>query len=505
MSTINKHILRSGLIFFYVVIITIITLGVSSLYSYLNTGADRSTMLHSEQIQKRYYMPIMVWDTTAVMGRKLDATTLNAIEEDYLNAWFVRTRALKNNTLTGIKDYYTTNATQKIASLIDFNLTHKITVGMTSLEHHPKVEFFSEDGQLVVLTDVNVLEHEQVYKAGSFLHHSSSYSTYKVVLLLEDGYWRIRQFVKQSSSKNLNNTPQVALNYDIKGINYYPKNSPWDTFGKAFHKDTLAADFKIIKDAGLNSIRVFVNYEDFGKEEVSIKKLEKLSVLMDEAAIADLKVLVTLFDFYGDYSISDWTMTQQHVINIVTCLNNHEALLGWDVKNEPNLDYELRGKEVVQSWLDHMVYRIKLLDRTHPVTIGWSNTQSAADLSDKLDFVSFHYYEPLEQLDADFTRLKKKVTGKEVVVTEFGLSSYSGLWNLLGSSEEAQATYHKKAQELFTKNKLAFMSWTLYDFETVPETVTGTYPWRRNPQKQYGFLNSSGQKKPAFTYIAKPL
>lgn len=504
MSIINKNIIRSGLIFFYVFIIAIIILGVSSLYSYLNTGADRSTMLHSEQIQERYYLPIMQWDTTAVKGRELDATTLKAIEEDYLNAWYVRASALKNNTLTGIKDYYTTNAAEKITALVNYNLSNDISIEMTSLEHHPKVEFFSEDGQLAVLTDVDVLEHEQVYKEGAFLNKSSSYSTYKVVLLLEDGYWRIRQLVKQSSHEKLRETPFVALNYDLKGINYYPKNSPWDTFGSAFQQDTIATDFKIIKDAGLNSIRVFVNYEDFGKEHVSLVKLEKLSALMDEAATANLKVLVTLFDFYGNYSVNDWTMTQQHAVSIVDCIKNHEALLGWDLKNEPNLDYDSRGKEIVESWLEHMAYRIKTLDDKHPVTIGWSNTKSATALQDKLDFISFHYYEPLEKLDADLTSLKKKVGEKELVLTEFGLSSYSGFWNMLGSSDQTQEAYHKEAQKLLTKNELPFMSWTLYDFESVPEEVTGTYPWRRYPQKQYGFLDSKGKKKPSFKFISKP-
>lgn len=141
MNRTNKNILRGGLIVFYIFIIALITLGISSLYSYLNTGADRSTMLHTEQIQERYYIPIIEWDTTSIKGRPLDATTLKSIEEDYLNAWYVRARALKNNTLTGIEDYYTANATTKVTELINFNLSNQITVAMTSLEHHPRWNF----------------------------------------------------------------------------------------------------------------------------------------------------------------------------------------------------------------------------------------------------------------------------------------------------------------------------------------------------------------------------
>ncbi|PRX15133.1 cellulase (glycosyl hydrolase family 5) [Nonlabens ulvanivorans] len=495
--------MRGGLIAFYILIIALITLGISSLYSYLNTGADRSTMLHTEQIQERYYIPIIEWDTTSIKGRPLDATTLKSIEEDYLNAWYVRARALKNNTLTGIEDYYTASATTKVTELINFNLSNQITVAMTSLEHHPKVEFFSEDGQLIVLTDTDVLEHEQLYKEGVFLNKTSSLNTYKIILLLEDGYWRIRQFVKVSSQDRLKELSSNPLNLNLKGINYYPKSSPWDTFGTQFNKDTIATDFKIIKNAGLNSIRIFVGYEDFGKEHVSADKLEKLRVLLDQAQLADLKVLVTLFDFYGNYSVSDWTMTQQHLLQIVQTVKDHDALLGWDIKNEPDLDYSSRNKDVVESWLEHMIYRIKLIDDAHPITIGWSNTSSAAALVDQVDFVTFHYYEPLNELETALTELKTVTGLKKIAVTEYGVSSYSGIWNLMGSSEEDQANYHKEAQELLDKNKLAFMSWTLYDFESVPENVTGTYPWRRNPQKFYGFLDSRGKKKSSFKYISQ--
>nr|WP_042291286.1 glycosyl hydrolase [Nonlabens ulvanivorans] len=502
MNRTNKNILRGGLILFYILIIALITLGISSLFSYLNTGADRSTMLHTEQIQERYYIPIIDWDTTNVKGRQLDATTLKSIEEDYLNAWYVKSRALKNNSLTGIEDYYTANATEKITQLIDYNINQQITVEMTSLEHHPKVEFFSEDGQLVVLTDLEVLEHEQLYKEGVFITKSTSTNTYKIILLLEDGYWRIRQIVKETSDNNLKEIATKDLDVDIKGINYYPKSSPWDTFGTQFSKDTIAADFNIIKSAGLNSVRIFVGYEDFGKEKVSQEKLEKLILLLDQAQMADLKVLVTLFDFYGDYSINDWTMTQQHLSVIVNGIKNHKALLGWDLKNEPDLDYTSRGKEVVESWLEHMIYRIKLIDNTHAITIGWSNTTSAAALVDQVDFVTFHYYEALNELESALLDLRSVSGNKEVVVTEFGVSSYSGIWNLMGSSEDDQADYHKEIQELLDKNKLPFMSWTLYDFESVPEDVTGTYPWRRKPQKYYGFLDSrGGKKKSSYKYI----
>ena len=86
---------------------------------------------------------------------------------------------------------------------------------------------------------------------------------------------------------------------------------------------------------------------------------------------------------------------------------------------------------------------------------------------------------------------------------EFGVTSYDGFWKPFGSSEEKQANYYKEIQDIITKNKIPFLSWTLYDFEEVPNNVVGKLPWRVNPQKEFGFINIKGEKKPSFKYITK--
>ena len=82
------------------------------------------------------------------------------------------------------------------------------------------------------------------------------------------------------------------------------------------------------------------------------------------------------------------------------------------------------------------------------------------------------------------------------------MSSYSGFWKPFGSSEEDQANYYKKAQEIIAETDLHFMSWTLYDFDNVPKEVVGNLPWRTNPQKRFGFIDSKGNLKPSFKYIS---
>jgi len=500
----NKNILHAIIIASYIMIITLFVAGVSTLFSYLNTGADRSTMLHTEIKKVEQYLPKLIWTELNNEGRPMDPENLKAIEDDYLDAWFVKHVAYKTNSTESIEDYYTDNARDNIYRLIKLNSAEGVTIESTTLRHNPTLEFFSEDGQLAVISDNEVVEFKRVFKQGQLVLETTEQSNYKVILLLEDGIWRIRHLVRETGDK-----PEVmpsSISNDslnIKGINYYPQATPWNTFSDQFSKDTIDKDFKIIKSAGLNSVRIFVQYDDFGKAKVAQEKLEKLRLILDIAEANNIKVVVTLFDFYGDYSVLNWTLNQRHAETIVSNLKDHNALLAWDIKNEPNLDFESRGKELVISWLDNMIDLVKSIDQGHPITIGWSDTQNATILKDKVDFVSFHYYEDLDQLETSIKALKMEIPNKPLVMGEFGLSSYNGFWNPIGNSEDDQTDYHKKAQEIIADNNLQFMSWTLYDFDKIPKEVVGGLPWQRNAQKHFGFVNRFGIKKGAFKYISR--
>ncbi|OIQ20348.1 glycoside hydrolase family 2 TIM barrel-domain containing protein [Lacinutrix sp. MedPE-SW] len=502
MVSTNKNILRTILIASYIMNVALIISGISALFSYLNTGADRSTMLHTEIQKVEQYLPKLVWQPLQNEGRAMDKENLNALQNDYLDAWYVKQIAYKTNKTAGIKDYYTDSARENLYDFIELNKAQNITIEATTLKHNPTLEFFSEDGQLAVITDRDVVEYKRVFKAEKLVLQTTETSTYKMVFLLEDGFWRIRHLVKEDTeiySPEISKIETDSLN--IKGINYYPQANPWNMFGDEFSTDTIAKDFKIIKDAGLNSVRLFVQYEDFGKADVNPKKLEKLIKTLDVAEAQNLKVVLTLFDFFGDYSVMNWTLNQRHAEAIVEAVKDHNALIAWDIKNEPNLDFESRGKETVIAWLENMIDLVKELDHVHPVTIGWSNTQSASILKDKVDIVSFHYYEDLDKLNEAIKTLKKDIPNKPIVLQEFGLSSYSGFWKPFGSSKDDQANYHKKIQELIAANNLQFMSWTLYDFIEVPKDVVGSRPWRRNTQKHFGFIDKNGAKKASFKYI----
>jgi hypothetical protein len=500
----NKNILRTILIASYIMVVALIISGISALFSYLNTGADRSAMLHTEIKKVDQYLPKFIWEPLNNEGRPMDTENLKAIENDYLDAWYVKQVAYSTNKIDGIKDYYTDSARENLYSFIELNKAENIIIKSTTLNHNPTLEFFSEDGQLAVLTDRDVVEYKRFFKDEKIVLETTEISAFKIILLLEDGFWRIRHLVKENSEtfKQINKRV-ITDSLNIKGINYYPKATPWDMFGDKFDIDTVSKDFKIIKNAGLNTVRIFVQYEDFGKADVNPEKLEKLKQTLDIAEDNNLKVVLTLFDFYGDYSVLNWTLNQRQAEKIVSMFKDHNALLAWDIKNEPNLDFESRGQDLVVAWLYQMIDLVKSIDDTHPVTIGWSNPKSASILKDKVDFVSFHYYEDLDKLDNAVKTLKTLIPNKPLVLQEFGVSSYNGFWKPFGSTEEDQANYYKKAQEIIAENNLQYMSWTLYDFAEIPKEVVGRLPWRKEAQKHFGFISENGERKASFKFIVK--
>lgn len=504
MVGLNKTILRSLLILSYIVIIALIVYGISAVYSYLNTGADRSKMLHTEIKKIDQYLPKVQWAPLNNEGRPMDAQTHHDIENDYLDAWYIKHLAYKTNSNQGIDDYYTESAWKNLFDIIDLNASENITVESTTLEHHPSLEFFSEDGQLAVITDHNVVEFKRIYKDDTILLETTELASYKIILLLEDGFWRIRHMVKFKVKAYESPQPIASIkNLNIKGINYYPQATPWNMFGDSFDPHIISNDFKIIREAGLHHIRLFVPYEPFERANINKDKLKKLRQVLDLAKAHDLKVIVTLFDFYGDYSVLNWTLNQRHAETIVSGLKDHDALIAWDIKNEPDLDFKSRRTEHVKAWLNSMIDLVRSEDPEHPITIGWSNIQSASILQSKLDLITFHYYDDLEALEKDYALLKAEIPNKPIAITEYGVSSYRGIWNLFSSSEKKQAEHHKKVQSIFSKNDIPYMSWTLYDFTEIPKEVVGRLPWRKNTQKHFGFIHADGTKKASFSYISK--
>ncbi len=566
----------------------------SKIFYEFNSGADRSKLLHIDLKQNRYYQPKVNFDHLDTEGREPNKENIVSIREDYLRSWYVRKYAFKSNNLKAFEDFYTDSAQAKIKRSLLQNIKDSLSIHSTSTDHEVHIKFFSKDGTVVYLEDNGVKERSYFFKKDQFLYQQNTVKDYRVIMLLEDGFWRIRHLVSskkphKSKKKNteidslkasVDNTDKFtikkdihivkpkeniyrltlkhkltrkqlyALNpdkqrlekdllyigdtivvkkskvkipkeptekvtdsiqsptsrilegYDIKGINYYPQKNPWFEFWKQYDSITVKKDFRIIKELNLNSIRIFIPYELFGKENVSRIKMEHLIKTLDIAYQNQLKVIVTFFDFYSNYDVLDYTLCDRHIDKIITQIKDHPAVFQYDIKNEPDLDFKIHTQTKVVHWLAFISERMRIYDPKTPITIGWYSPEKAHLLKDNVDYISFHYYKKPETFKDAFLSLKEKVD-KPIVIQEFGKHSYNSIWNLYRNSEKRQANYYKDMQKLFNELDVKhFVSWTLYDFPEIDSDVFGKLPHKVGPQKNYGFITVDGKRKKAIKYIA---
>ncbi|MBT8276731.1 MAG: cellulase family glycosylhydrolase [Bacteroidia bacterium] len=497
----NRFIYRVLILTAFLLINALLLFGIGEVYSYLNSGADKAGIFHGDLRGDINYHPEIKWDITTNKGLEISPTVVKDIVDDYKLAWFIRNNALYSLEDTGIADLYTANAREELYNLIELNKKTGVSIESTTLSHNLQIDFFSADGKIISFIDKDVTGFSRVTKHDEFVYEANNTASYKVIMLLEDGFWRIRHLVRTSSEETETMIREtIPLIEPIAGINYYPQDSAWDTFGEKFNEATIKKELTLIKDLGLNTIRIFVNYKDFGGADVRGGKLNKLSRLLDLSNAEDINVIITLFDFYGDYSIKEWTATREHAKTIVNSVKEHPALLGWDVKNEPDLDFDNRNSNVVKSWLTQMLRYIKYIDPEHPVTVGWSNPESALNLVNEVDYISFHYYEDVKLLGSAISRIRSN-TSKPMVLQEFGLSTNYSFWSPFGNDEKDQAEYYEAFYKIQKRDSIHYLSWTLFDFEIIPKIISGNSPWRKIKQSNFGLVTISGAKKPAFTII----
>ena len=111
MTTKKRH--KILLVFLFVFLSSICLYGISIVFNFLNTGADRASILHLPIESVDVYLPRIEWTSLENPGRPMEEQTLKEIQKDYLNAWHIKNIAYRENNPYGIKDYYTDSVQKK--------------------------------------------------------------------------------------------------------------------------------------------------------------------------------------------------------------------------------------------------------------------------------------------------------------------------------------------------------------------------------------------------------
>lgn len=495
----NSNRIVAALIWLGVSIILIALL--AKLIGYFNTGADKQSMLNITPQQLLKHQPKIDWLPDQIVdGRIINDYLRQDIETAYTQAWHILNLAMRQGNTAHLGDYYTDEILERITQeLSDSSDFVKEQVEVT---HTIQINHFALDNQLVAFRDTDVELIKCVSRDGKLISSYNSKFDFDVVMTLEDGRWRIRHMVR--SSADMKDNAERKLNrfsdllddiQNIKGVNYYPSNTPWFEFWPNYDDDIVKEDLHKAQELGFNTVRTFLQYGVFGEAHVSNEMLLKLEKFLDELNENNQKAIITLFDFPKSYELEEYTSTDRHLESILTRFESHPAILAWDLKNEADLDFEIHGKQKVIDWLKFIADRAKVYDTNHPITIGWALPQNAANLASDLDIVSFHYYDEPENFSNSIGALKSEVGIKPLLLSEFGASSSRNIFNLFLQGESSQKATMSKLLVDAGKEKIGFLCWALFDFEKAPTEVFGRKPWIKLSQKKFGILKSDGSEK----------
>lgn len=295
------------------------------------------------------------------------------------------------------------------------------------------------------------------------------------------------------------------------GVNYYPRDHPWEGTWTRFNLTVLQDDFAAIKALGGNCIRTFIQWRlvepSMGVFNETI--VSRIEAFFDAASDAGLAVMFSFFDFgppawagvgedgqdqmYVDATLIERQVAQlQHVIPRV---NHTTAAFIWDLRNEPRSTTVTRQQ--FRAWVSTLVAAIRSMGDTHLIVVGggWDNFEDPSMYADlDVDAVCMHFYQsrdkPTWKRDFEKYAAMFAATGKPVILQEFGWPTYDAY----GITEEMQASYYKGIFDASDKAGVAgIMPWCLWDYPVdLDWQGTGDHG-----EEHYGLLRVDGSWKPA--------
>ncbi len=210
--------------------------------------------------------------------------------------------------------------------------------------------------------------------------------------------------------------------YTIKGICYHPvpKGSDKTDFGN------LSRDLALMKEAGINTIRVYSPIDD--------------KAVLDAIAASGIRLIVGFgYNQDGHYDILSGSFKEY-----ITKFKNHGAILFWELGNEYNYHPEWFEGDL-QNWytaLNQAAKKIHQLDTNHPVATAHGELPDAAalDACPAIDIWGMNVYR-WDNPETIFDQWKP-MSSKPMYLSEAGADSYMTITKAgyeMGENQKAQA------------------------------------------------------------------
>jgi hypothetical protein len=411
-------------------------------------------------------------------------------------AWSTHAVALETGSPLGLPDFFAGVALERA--------TRSLSVPgarMVVLEQAVRPVFFHADGSILQVETEAIVVRFHLDDAGALDGFAITRDTTRSTLRNEATGWRITNHerldaVDMAGGATGAEVPPAA------GLNYYPSLTPWSRFWPEFDAAIVARDFARIAALGANSVRVFLQREDFLDPRRGPAALTDLQTLLDLAGEAGLTVVPTLFDMRGGYGTVTWANDMVYLDRVMPVLAASDHVAYVDLKNEPDLDMDHHGSGHVEAWARAMLAAARGIAPDLAYTIGWAHPSAARVMADTLDLITYHDYGPVEESRTALADVRRVAGDRPVHVTEIGATSFSLLAGRFPSSPEAQARHLSARLDALSGADGLFV-WTLHDFPDPDPVAVGHSPWVIGLQGQFGLFTSTGAPKPAADTVAR--
>jgi hypothetical protein len=280
--------------------------------------------------------------------------------------------------------------------------------------------------------------------------------------------------------------------FRVYGVNYYPRDFPYQRFLTATNPDNLAQEFDLLSAAGINTLRLYLRHDllftCIGDGAVPIpERFAILDKFIQAAAGRNFRLMLTLNDspdlsVYPLYSQPEHSTEQ--IRYLVSRYRDESAIIAWDLREGGDTDYLIGDfdRETVLDWLAQTAIMIRETDPNHLITASW--TEDAEATIPYVDVVSFQGFANLDDLRQQIALLRSR-TDKPLLLSRFGYSTAA-----MSETEQRDRIY--EVLQAAQNNQLAgWMLWTAFDFPLTAACEEPNCPAPDSPDYHYGLWNTS--------------
>ncbi|MEV8508432.1 hypothetical protein AB0368_26920 [Actinoplanes sp. NPDC051475] len=482
--------------------------GVARLASWQMPGSLSTSALHEVAELPPEADRLVTWlPDRSDAQRVLDPATRVQIEAAYVRAW------------AAIGRYQTTGDTEPVTSTFAEPArgaalaVPRSATASWSIAHHLELQFFALDGMTVAVRDTDADIVRSAVTAG-LPTLTDVHETYDVVLVLQDGYWRIEQLRRVATEppviigRTAGGTGATVLAGvraasartvpELHGVGY---QLPFD---KPLDEKAVGADLATVTRLGLDTVRVPLPYAELGGDAADAEKLALFRRFLDLAAAQNVRVVPVLFSGLASLTPDFWAATDMHLRAVVGALRDHPAIAMWDVADAPDRRATgVAGSVEVYGWVVHTVTELRAVDPDHPATVSWSDVSAAASptVNGLFDAVSLAWDGAHDELAAALTQVSRNASGRPVILSRFGLSTYNSVFP--GGHTEADQAYDVQQSRLIAARggvRGTVFAWLR---DSMTTQAASLLPWRSGPPEAEGLLHADGSSKRAAALIGK--